>query len=105
MYLNDNLSLIDKPTGHSQYFVTIKYNLSWFNVRRYDTCYYVSQGADETFPLRICFNVNDVTDDRTVKVTRNNFIVATLREYFNRGLLRFQDVKCKNMILDLLAYL
>lgn len=105
VYLNDNLSLIDKPTGHSQYFVTIKYNLSWFNVRRYDTCYYVSQGADETFPLRICFNVNDVTDDRTVKVTRNNFIVATLREYFNRGLLRFQDVKCKNMILDLLAYL
>lgn len=105
VYLNDNQSLIGKPTGSSNYLVSIKYNSEWFNVRQYTSCIYVSEGYDETFPRRICFNVDDVTDDRAVMIGTNNFIVQMLRTYFNRGVMRFDNLKSKNMTLDLLSYM
>lgn len=104
VYLNDNTALINRPSGYSQYMLSVKYNGEWYNVRKYDSCVYVSEGADQTFPTRICFNVNDVTDDRAVRVTASNYIVILLRDYFNRGVVRFQNLNCKNMTLDLLSY-
>lgn len=104
VYLNDNLALIGKPAGFSRYVVTVRFNNEYYNVRQYDTCVYVSQGADESFPVRICFNVNDVIDDKAIRVPRTHPIVANLRGYFNRGLMRFENLKCKNMTLDLLSF-
>ena len=105
VYLNDNESLIDKPSGGNQYLLTVIYDQKPYNIRKYSDVVYVSTGCDETFSNRICFNVNDVVDDRALRVTPGNFIVIMLREYFNRGVMRFENLDCKNMALDLLSYI
>lgn len=105
VYLNDNESLIERPSGGNQYLLTVIYNQKPYNIRKYSDVVYVSTGCDETFNNRICFNVNDVVDDRALRVTTGNFIVIMLREYFNRGMMRFENLDCKNMTLDLLSYI
>lgn len=105
VYLNDNMSLIGKPSGHSEYMCSVRYNGEWYNIRKYDTCIYASEGYDKTFPRRITFQVNDVVDDRATMVTPSHFIVQMLRLYFNRGAFRFENLRAKNMVLDLLAYI
>lgn len=105
VYLNDNMALIGKPDGYSTYLLSVLYNGEWYNIRRYSSCIYVSTGADQTYPSRICFNVDDVVDDRSLMVSSSSFIVVSLRTYFNKGLMRFENLKCKNMALDLLSYM
>lgn len=104
VYLNDNDALIERPIGASEYMLSIRYNLVWYNVRKYNTCVYVSEGADETFPRRVCFNYSDVVDDRAVMVNSSNYIILTLRTYFHRGLMRFENLQCKNMVFDMLSF-
>ena len=105
VYLNDNMALVSRPEGHSEYIVSIRYNLEWFNVRKYNTCVYVSQGYDSSFPKRVSFQVNDVIDDRAAMITSSNYIIMYLRTFFNKGVMRFDGVKSKNMMLDMLSYI
>lgn len=103
-YLKDNDCLIGKPTGQSRYICTIRFNEKMYNVRRYDTYMYISLGADESFPTRICFTKNDVIDNTAIRVNSTHYIVAMLREYFNRGLLLFENLECKDMIFDVISF-
>jgi len=105
VYLNDNTTLIDKPKGLSKYECSIKYNNEWFNIRKYENLMYVDEGADQGYPFRICFNVDDVTDDRVVMLGRSNYFIIMYREWFMQGKMRFKNLKCKNMILDMLAFI
>ena len=105
IYLNDNMSLVEKVEGNGQYFLSIKYNQNWYNARRYGDMVYISLGADFSFPTRVCFVVDDVTDDRAEMIGTNNFYVLFLRDSFYRGLMRFHNSACKLMALDLLRYL
>ena len=105
VYLNDNTALIERPTGTNEYMLTIRYNDGWYNVRKYSSCIYVSEGADQTFPRRVCFNYNDVVDDRAVMIGSSNYIIVSMRNYFHRGLIRFQNQICKNMIFDMLSFM
>lgn len=105
VYLNDNDALIARPSGANEYMLSIRYNNLWYSVRKYNTCIYVSEGADKTFPRRVCFNYTDVIDDRAVMVNSSNYIILTLRAYFHRGLMRFENLQCKNMMFDMLSFI
>lgn len=105
VYLNDNDALIERPCGANEYMLSIRYNNAWYSVRKYNTCVYVSEGADETYPRRVCFNYTDVIDDRAVMVNSSNYIILTLRTYFHRGLMRFENLQCKNMMFDMLSFM
>lgn len=105
VYLNDNDALIERPNGANEYMLSIRYNNAWYSVRKYNTCVYVSEGADETYPRRVCFNYTDVIDDRAVMVNSSNYIILTLRTYFHRGLMRFENLQCKNMMFDMLSFM
>ena len=105
VYLNDNDALIERPSGANEYMLSIRYNNEWYNIRKYITCVYVSEGADETFPRRICFNYTDVVDDRAVMINNSNYIILALRNYFHKGLMRFENLQCKNMVFDMLSYM
>ena len=104
VYLNDNNALISRPRGHSDYMLSIKYNNNWYSVRKYDTCVYVAEGADLLFPRRVCFNYSDVVDDRAVMINTSNYIIVALRNYFHRGIMRFENLQCKNMMFDMLSF-
>lgn len=103
-YLNDNECLIGRPKGQAKYICTIRFNEKLYNARKYDDCIYISNGADESFPVRICFTKNDVIDSTAIRVNSTHYIVIMLREYFNKGLLMFENLVCKNMIFDVISF-
>lgn len=104
-YLNDNYALIEKPAGRGEYLLSVKNENKWYGIFRYPDVIYVSNSYDSMFRHRICFTVNDVTDDRLVKIGPNNFMVQMMRQYFNQGIVRFEDLQCKNVFLDMISYL
>ena len=105
VYLNDNDALIERPTGHSEYILSVRYNMEWYNVRKYSSLIYISEGYDASFPRRVTFRVDDVVDDRATMVASTSYIVTYLRQFFNVGAMRFQNIKCKNMMFDFLAFI
>lgn len=105
VYLNDNKSFIDKPTGRSRYICTLKYKGSEFGVREFTESgfIYCDDKPDTTYPTRITVT----TDDHSINyvmLKRNDFFLSNLRYLFERGAFRFKDMRCKEAVLSALSY-
>lgn len=105
VYLNDNTAFIEKPDGRGRYLATIRYNGVDYGIREFDEAgvVYCDNHPDRTFPTRIAVT----TDDHRVNyvmLKRNDFIISTLRYYFERGAFRFKDLRAKEAVLKLLSY-
>lgn len=103
VYLNDNLSLIEKPEGDFSYIATIKYNGEMFNIRQYSNYVYISEGCDITFPLKIAYKPLDIDGDGFWLCNKNAPITRRISQFFESGLLRFDSLKSKNMLFDILT--
>ena len=103
VYLNDNLSLIEKPVGDFRYIATIKYDGEMYNIRQYSNYIYVSEGCDITFPLKIAYKPVDIAGDGFWLCNKNTPITKRIKQYFECGLLRFDGLKSKNMVFDILT--
>lgn len=101
IYLNDNTSLIEKPKGQGEYILTLIHNGSKYSLIKYDSLWYCQHGCDESYPSRFCVKVNDM-DGSMTRIESNKAILKWLRGYFDSGLFRFQDLECKNIVLDIL---
>ena len=105
VYLNDNYSFIEKPTGKSRYICTLKYKGNDFGVKEFAESgfIYCDDKPDSTFPMKITVT----TDDHTINyvmLKRNDFFLSNLRYLFERGCFRFKDMRCKEAILNALSY-
>lgn len=105
VYLNDNKSFIDKPTGRSRYICTLKYKGSEFGVKEFTESGYVycDDKPDSTFATKITVT----TDDHSINyvmLKRNDLFLANLRYLFERGCFRFKDLRCKEAVLSALSY-
>ena len=105
VYLNDNYSFIEKPTGKSRYICTLKYKGNDFGVKEFAESgfVYCDDKPDLTFPMKITVT----TDDHSINyvmLKRNDFFLSNLRYLFERGCFRFKDMKCKEAILNALSY-
>lgn len=105
VYLNDNKSFIDKPSGNARYICTIKYKGSNFAIKEYGESgfVYCDDKPDMSFPLKI----TATTDDHNINyvmLKRNDFFLSTLRFLFEKGAFRFKDMRCKEAILNTLRY-
>lgn len=105
VYLNDNYSFIEKPTGKSRYICTLKYKGNDFGVKEFAESgfIYCDDKPDSTFPMKITVT----TDDHCINyvmLKRNDFFLSNLRYLFERGCFRFKDMKCKEAILNALSY-
>lgn len=105
IYLNDNKTFIAKPTGNNRYIITIKQNGNFYGLREYfdEHIIYCSKSYDETFKTVICTDVND-HDINYLMLKNNDLFLQTLRNYFEFGCLRFQNLECKEVIFNLLKY-
>lgn len=105
VYLNDNKSFIDKPTGRSRYICTLKYKGSTFGVREFTESgfIYCDDKADTTYPTRITVTTEDHSINY-VMLKRNDFFLSNLRYLFERGAFRFKDMRCKEAVLSALSY-
>lgn len=105
VYLNDNYSFIEKPTGKSRYICTLKYKGNDFGVKEFAESgfIYCDDKPDSSFPMKITVT----TDDHSVNyvmLKRNDFFLSNLRYLFERGCFRFKDMRCKEAILNALSY-
>lgn len=105
VYLNDNYSFIEKPTGKSRYICTLKYKGNDFGVKEFSESgfIYCDDKPDSSFPMKITVT----TDDHSINyvmLKRNDFFLSNLRYLFERGCFRFKDMRCKEAILNALSY-
>lgn len=105
IYLNDNKAFIEKPTGNSKYLCTIKYCGAEYGIREYPESgvIYCDTSADPSFPNKITVTTED-HQINYVMLKRNDFFIASLRWYFERGCFRFKNLRCKEAILKCLSY-
>ena len=105
VYLNDNLNLIEKMTGISDYIVTIKKNDKFYGVRRFsDTgLFYIDNRADETYPDKIVPNAVE-QEQGYMLLGRSNILMSSMRLAFERGYVRFRNQECKAVFFDLMKY-
>ena len=105
IYLNDNLSFIEKMTGLNKYLVTIRYDGKDYAIRQYIEAglIYCDDRVDTTFKSKICVTTED-HNVNYVMLKQNDIYIIMLRKYFSRGCFRFKNLECKNAVLSLLAY-
>lgn len=105
VYLNDNLTFIEKPEGSSRYLVTLRYKRREYAVRLYSELgiAYCDDRPDRTYPNKVSVTTEDM-DVNYVSIRENQMLVASFRFYFNHGCFRFKDLACKEVILTLLSY-
>lgn len=105
VYLNDNKSFIEKPTGKGRYLVTLRYKNADYAIREFaeQGIIYCDDKPDSTFPDRVTVTTDD-HEINYVMLKRNDFFLANLRYYFERGAFRFKNLKCKEAVLKALSY-
>lgn len=102
IYLNDNQTFVEKMTGDSNYICTVYYKGKSFSIREFpkDEFIYCSRSVNEEYPVKIAIDIKSMTaDNHFISLYPN--LAKTLRFYFNRGLFRFEDIECKEVILNL----
>lgn len=105
IYLNDNSSFVEKPSGIGRYLATLKYNNSFYAIREFaeQGFLYCDDKPDHSFPLKISVTTTDHTINY-VMLKKNDFFLSNLRYMFERGCFRFKDLRCKEAILNALSY-
>ena len=105
VYLNDNLSFIEKPSGVSRYIATIMYNNVDYGIREFPNkgVVYCDDKADNSFKYRIAVTTDD-HDVNYVMLRQNQVFISNLRYYFEKGCFRFKDLKCKEAVLKAISY-
>lgn len=105
VYLNDNLSFIEKPTGRNRYIVTLRYEGHDYAIREYDEygIVYCDDRVDTHFPLRVALSTNDHRINY-VLLKRNDILFNNLRYLFEKGCFRFKDLRCKDVVMKALSY-
>ena len=105
IYLQDNKAFIEKPTGSSYYLCTIRYNNVEYGIREFPDSgiVYCDDRPDRSFKQKIAVT----TDDHNVNyviLKRNDFFLANLRFYFEKGCFRFKDLRCKEALMKAISY-
>lgn len=105
VYLNDNASFIERPKGIGKYLTTLRYKGVDYGIREYpeEGILYCDDRCDSTFKGRITVTTDD-HQINYVMLKRNDFFLANLRYYFERGCFRFKDLRCKEAVLKALSY-
>lgn len=104
-FLADSNAFICKMSGPARFFVKVTRNGQTYGIWAYDRqgIMFVSHKFDPSWPINLAFDTND-HDVNLVLVKHTTFYVKQLKEYFDVGMLRFEDVDCKNLFMDLVGY-
>lgn len=103
-YLIDASTFIQKPKGRSKYIFTIVYSGEHYGVWEYyeEGFIYVSSKYDKTFKTIVAFHAADHTQN-TVMLNHYDYLWSNIKEAYEKGFLRFSDMKAKSVILEILA--
>ena len=104
IYLHDADVFVQKPKGKSKYIFTIIHDGISYGVREYfeTGIIYVSGKPDNSCRNVVTFKASD-HNQTTMMLNHYSFLWKNIRDAYNNGYLRFDDVKAKNAIFDILG--
>lgn len=104
IYLTDTSAFIEKMNGKNTYLFTFIYEGEYFSIREYpdEGILYVSEKVDKNFRTIISFKPND-HNQNTILLSRYSSLWKYVKESFSSGFLRFDSLKAKNAIFDILS--
>lgn len=104
VYLHDADIFIEKPKGRAKYICTIQHDSMLFGVREYfdSGIVYVSRKPDNSCKQVIAFKAAD-HNQNTIMLNHYSYLWKNIRDAFNNGYLRFDDMKSKSAIFDILS--
>lgn len=104
VYLYDADIFIDKPSGRAKYICTIRHDNVEYGVREYfdEGIIYVSHKPDTSCKQVIAFKASD-HNQNTIMLNHYSYLWKNVRDAFNNGYLRFDDMKAKSAIFDILG--
>lgn len=105
MYMNDNVKFIENISGNNNYLCTIKYNGELFSLREYHSPHvlYVSNSIDPQNPRRISVTDDDLEQNYVMK-QQYSYLVTLCRNFYQWGLVRFQNLNSKNAFIKFASY-
>ena len=104
VYLYDSRVFIEQPKGKSKYLFTIIHDKTAYAVREFfnDGIVYVSKKIDPKCKMQVTFKANDHTQN-TMMLNHYCFLWKNIKDAYQQGYLRFDDIKSKNAIFDILG--
>jgi hypothetical protein len=104
VYLHDASVFIDKPKGRFKYICTIVHDSISYGVREYfdEGIIYVSHKPDGSCHNVIAFKASD-HNQNTIMLSHYSYLWKNIRDAFNNGYLRFDDMRAKSAIFDILS--
>ena len=105
VYLNDNQSFIERPTGIGRYLGTINYMGTDYALREFakDGIIYCDDKPDKSYTYKIAVTTDD-HQINYVMLKRNDLFISNMRLLFERGCFRFKDLRCKDAVMKLVSY-
>lgn len=103
-YLTDTSAFIEKPKGRYTYLFTFIFENTFFSVKEYydEGLIYVSEKYDPTFPTVISFKPKE-HNQHMILLNRYCSLWKYVKNAFNQGFIRFDNIKSKNAIFDILS--
>jgi len=105
VYLNDNMTFVEKPSGTGRYVATLRFKNRSYAVREYtnEGIIYCDDHADETYPVKYAVTTDD-HQINFVMLKRATPFFDTMRYFFEHGCFRFKDLRCKEALMTAIAY-
>lgn len=105
VYLNDTDTFIEKVSGNGRYVATLKFEDNYYAIREFLDLgiVYCDDTYDPTFPRRIAVTTDD-HQINYVMLKNNEMFLGIMKQYFQRGVFRFKNIKCKNAIINALSF-
>lgn len=104
VYLHDADIFIEKPSGRAKYIFTLMHDGNAFGIREFfdDGVLYVSHKPDNSCKQIVAFKASD-HNQNTIMLNHFSYLWKNIRDAFNNGYLRFDDIKSKSAIFDILS--
>lgn len=105
VYLNDNEAFIEKPDGRSKYLATLKYLNCEYSIKEFKESGYIY--CDDSVDSSYRYRITVTTDDHQINyimLRNNDMFINLMKFYFEKGCVRFKNLKCKEAFLKTLSY-
>lgn len=104
VYLNDATVFVEKVKGRCKYICTLIYDNKEYGVREYfdEGIILISGKPDKSCKSRISFKASD-HNQNTIMLSHYSYLWKNIKDAFNSGYLRFDNIKTKSIIFDILA--
>lgn len=104
IYMCDATAFVESVSGNSRYIFTLISGKDSYAIREYPEkgIVYVDHTVDQSCKYRFTFDASSHNAD-TLMLSSHSFIYDYLKRSYDLGLLRFKDLKCKDIVLDILS--